>query len=157
MGKMADAVIQGIKAKFGGAILDVYEKSPARTYITVDPGRLPDIAEYLYKDLGCRFSIATGMHMAQAIEILYHFPLDAAHRFLNLRVILDPDKPAVESLASRVPATEWIEREIHELLGVEFKNHPDMRHLLLADDWPADNHPLRKDWKDWGGGDNGKE
>ena len=50
-------------------------------------------------------------------------------------------------MGSRVPATEWIEREIHELLGVEFRNHPDMRHLLLADDWPADNHPLRKDWK----------
>jgi Ni,Fe-hydrogenase III component G len=72
-------------------------------------------------------------------------------------VILDTDKPAVESIACRVPATEWIEREIHELLGVEFRNHPDMRHLLLTDDWPEGNYPLRKDWKDWRGGDNGEK
>jgi Ni,Fe-hydrogenase III component G len=154
---MADEVIQAIKSRFGGAIIEVYEKSPHRTFITVDPKRLPDIAEYLYKELGCRFSIATGMHMAGGMEILYHFPLDAAHRFLNLRVILDPDKPSIESIATRVPATEWIEREMHELLGIEFRNHPDMRHLLLTDDWPEGNHPLRKDWKDWRGGDNGEK
>ncbi|MFH1221234.1 MAG: NADH-quinone oxidoreductase subunit C [Candidatus Eisenbacteria bacterium] len=154
---MADEVLQGLKTRFGAAIIEVYDKSPGRTYITVDPKGLPDVAEYLYKELGCRFSIATGMHMVGGMEILYHFPLDRAHRFLNLRVILDPDKPSIESIAIRVPAAEWIEREMHELLGIEFRNHPDMRHLLLSDDWPTDNHPLRKDWKDWRGGDNGQK
>lgn len=154
---MADEVLQGIKTKFGKAVIDVYEKRPSRTFITVDPKRLPDVAEYLYKELGCRFSIATGTHLTEGIEILYHFALDNAHRFLNLRVLLDAGKPSIESIAARVPAAEWIEREIHELLGVEFKNHPDMRHLLLADDWPAGSYPLRRDWKAGGDGDNGKK
>jgi Ni,Fe-hydrogenase III component G len=154
---MADEVLEGIKAKFGGAIVEVFEKSPRRTYITVDPASLPEVAEYVYKDLGARFSIATGMHMVEGFEVLYHFALDNADRFLNLRVILDLDKPSVESIATRVPATEWIEREMHELLGIEFRNHPDMRHLLLDDDWPEGNYPLRRDWKDWRGGENGNE
>lgn len=154
---MADEVLQGIKAKFGKGILHVYEKQPNRTFITVDPKVLPDVAEYLYKELGCRFSIATGTHLVEGTEILYHFALDGAHRFLNLRVILDPNKPSIESIATRVPATEWIEREMHELLGVEFRNHPDMRHLLLADDWPDGSYPLRRDWKAGGEGDHGKK
>jgi Ni,Fe-hydrogenase III component G len=154
---MADEVAQGTKAKFGDAILEVFEKTPRRTYITVDPKRLPDVAEYLYKDLGCRFSIATGMQMAHGIEILYHFADDRGNRFVNLRVVLDTEKPLVDSIALRVPAAEWIEREMHELLGIEFKGHPDMRHLLLTDDWPAGNWPLRRDWKDWRGGANGQD
>jgi Ni,Fe-hydrogenase III component G len=154
---MVDEVIQDMKGKFGDAILEVYEKSPRRTFITVDPGRLPEIAEYLYKDLGYRFSIASGMHMVHGMEILYHFALDDANRFINLRVVLDANSPSIQSLALRVPATEWIEREMHELLGIEFPGHPDMRHLLLTDDWPDGNYPLRRDWKDWRGGDNGKD
>jgi Ni,Fe-hydrogenase III component G len=154
---MADEVIQGLRGRFGGAILEVHEKSPSRTFIAIDPKRLPDVAEYCYNELGCRFSIATGMHMAGGVEILYHFALDRAHRFLNLRVVLDPEKPSIESIAARVPAAEWIEREMHELLGIEFKHHPDMRHLLLADDWPDGSYPLRRDWKAGGDGDNGKK
>jgi Ni,Fe-hydrogenase III component G len=154
---MADEVVEGIKSKFGDAIIEVFEKSPRRTYITVDPARLPDVAEYVYKDLGARFSIATGMHMEEAFEILYHFAMDSKDRFLNLRVKLDLEKPSIETCARRVPATEWIEREMSELLGIEFRNHPDMRHLLLTDDWNEGNYPLRRDWKEWRGGDNGNE
>jgi Ni,Fe-hydrogenase III component G len=154
---MADEVIEGLKKKFGDAILDVYEKSHRRTYMTVDPARLPDIAEYVYKDLKARFSIATGVHMLSGMEILYHFAFDGQDHFLSIRVILDPDQPSIESVAKRVPATEWIEREMHELLGIEFRGHPDMRHLLLTDDWPEGNYPLRRDWKDWRGGENGNQ
>ena len=47
-------------------------------------------------------------------------------------------------MALLCPAAEWIEREMWELLGIDFKNHPDMRHLLLDDDWPEGNYPLRR-------------
>jgi Ni,Fe-hydrogenase III component G len=154
---MADEVVQGIRAKFGDDILDVYEKSPRRTYILVNPDRLPEVAEYVYKDLGGRFQIASGTHLVDCFEILYHFALDKSDRVLNLRVKLDLENPSIETCAIRVPATEWIEREMHELLGIEFRNHPDMRHLLLTDDWPEGNYPLRRDWKDWRGGENACE
>ena len=154
---MPDEVVEGIKGKFGSAIVDVFEKSPRRTYITVEPADLPDVAEYMYKDVGARLQICTGMHMENGFEILYHFAIDRAARIVNLRVILDGEKPTIESIAKRVPAAEWIEREMWELLGIEFRNHPDMRHLLLTDDWKEGNYPLRRDWKDWRGGDNGNQ
>ena len=54
-------------------------------------------------------------------------------------------KLEVESLAGIIKGTEWIEREINELLGVTFKNHPNMIHLILPEDWPKGNYPLRRD------------
>jgi Ni,Fe-hydrogenase III component G len=139
-------VVEGLKSKFGDAIVDVYEKSARRTYVTVDTGRFPDVAEHVYKDLGARLAIATGMDMEDRFEILWHFCFDNANHILNLRVILDHDRPSLESIAVRVPAAEWIEREMWELLGIEFRNHPDMRHLLLTDDWPEGKYPLRLDY-----------
>jgi NADH:ubiquinone oxidoreductase subunit C len=53
----------------------------------------------------------------------------------------------MESIAKRIPALNWIEREIHEMLGVEFKGHPNMKRLLLADSFPEGKYPLRKDFK----------
>jgi NADH:ubiquinone oxidoreductase subunit C len=44
-------------------------------------------------------------------------------------------------------AAEWIEREMWELLGIRFRNHPDLRHLLLSDDWPEGKYPLRRDYR----------
>ncbi|MCK9615713.1 MAG: NADH-quinone oxidoreductase subunit C, partial [Candidatus Omnitrophica bacterium] len=44
-------------------------------------------------------------------------------------------------------SSDWVEREIHELLGINFKGHPNLKHLLLDDDWPKDSYPLRKDYK----------
>jgi Ni,Fe-hydrogenase III component G len=43
----------------------------------------------------------------------------------------------------------WIEREMNELLGIEFEGHPDMRRLLLAKEWPEGVYPLRTDYEEW--------
>ena len=65
---------------------------------------------------------------------------------VSLRTRLSPDAPEIESIAGVCTAAEWVEREMWELLGIRFRNHPDLRHLLLADDWPAGRHPLRRDY-----------
>ena len=44
-----------------------------------------------------------------------------------------------------IPGAEWIEREMHDLYGINFKNHPRLERLILADDWPEGNYPLRKE------------
>jgi formate hydrogenlyase subunit 5 len=46
-----------------------------------------------------------------------------------------------------MPAAEWIEREIQDLLGIRFDGHPNPKRLILADDWPEGVYPLRKDFK----------
>ena len=100
----------------------------------------------MFEDLQARFIIASGVDTPRGvIEVLYHFDFYQLPVVLSVRVALKKPKPAVESLAGVIKGTEWIEREINELLGVTFQNHPDMRHLILPEDWPKGNYPLRRD------------
>jgi Ni,Fe-hydrogenase III component G len=100
----------------------------------------------MFKDLGARFQIASGVDTPTAIEILYHWALDRLGFIVTVRTRLDRDKPEIESVAGICAGTEWIEREMWELLGITFRNHPDMRHLLLREDWPEGQYPLRRDY-----------
>jgi Ni,Fe-hydrogenase III component G len=81
-------------------------------------------------------------------EILYHFAYDELGLVITVKsLIRDKENPSTESIATFLPGAEWIEREMHDVAGVEFKNHPDMRRLILADDWPDGVYPLRKEVK----------
>ena len=135
-----------IREGLADKIVDWHEKSPKRFYIEVKPEDIPAATRFMFKELGARFQIASGVDTPTAIEILYHWAFDRMGFVVTIRTKLDRDKPEIDSVASICVATEWIEREMHELLGITFLNHPDMRHLLLADDWPEGKYPLRRDY-----------
>ncbi|OGW74757.1 MAG: hypothetical protein A2Z72_07920 [Omnitrophica bacterium RBG_13_46_9] len=131
-------------------IIDIFDKSPKRVYIEIKPESIMKMANYIFKNVGARFNIASGVDMRYHMEILYHFIIEDINLLISLRVKLQKDKKLeVDSLAPSIEATNWIEREIHELLGINFKGHPDLRKLLLSDDWPEGVYPLRQDYKEW--------
>jgi len=138
-------IIENIKVRAGGDMLKLDDRSERRVYVTIKKEILPKMARYLFNDVRARFSIASGVDTRKAVEILYHFSVDGIGLIVSLRVILDKSDLEVDSLTSIMKCAEWIEREMHELLGVDFKGHPDLRHLLLKDDWPEGNYPLRRD------------
>jgi len=144
-----DAVLQDLKGKFREDILDFSDKSPKRVYIEIKPDALVRAATYIFKDLGARFHIASGLDARTHLEILYHFSIETMNLLISLRVKLDKKNPKVDSLANVIEGANWIEREIHELLGIDFPGHPDMRRLLLAKEWPKGVYPLRTDYKEW--------
>ncbi len=137
-------IIQKLEEKFGKKIIKCDKKCERRIYLDINPADLTDFAQYIFRDMGARFIIASGVDTPKGIEILYHFSFDSSGLILSLRILLDRDSLEVESLTPVFKAAEWIECEINELLGVNFRNHPNMRHLLLPDDWPACNYPLRR-------------
>ncbi len=59
--------------------------------------------------------------------------------------------PEIDSVAQLFPGANFIEREMYDLLGIRFRNHPDPRRLILADDWPEGVYPLRRDYPERGG------
>ncbi len=104
------------------------------------------VNKFLFEELRLRFVIATGIDAEDCFEVIYHYANDRAGSMVNLKAFIrNRKKPAIDSIATFLPAAEWIEREIHDILGIDFNNHPDMRRLILADDWPEGVYPLRKD------------
>ena len=142
-------VLKDINQKFKEDVIDVIDKSSTRVYIEIKPSSLVKISEYIFKDLKARFSIATGVDARSHMEILYHFTFDDINLVISLRVKLDKSKLEIDSLTPSFEAANWIEREISEMLGIKFKGHPDLRRLLLPDNWPKDSYPLRRDYKEW--------
>ena len=140
-------VFDELNKTFGNEILDTVIINDRRATLTIDPNALVPMAEHLYKALGFRFIIASALHTKRGFEIYYHFSLDQTGLILNLLVILNKEKPEVESLSNMFEATNWIEREMHELFGIDFLNHPNLEQLLSEGNWAKGVYPYRKTFK----------
>ncbi len=132
-----------IKKKFSDINLVFYKKR--RWYCDIPKDKIREVAEFLFNELGCRFSTASGIDTPKGFEIIYHFSHDKTGIVVSLRVVVSKDDPWTYSLTPIAPVFEWIEREIHELLGVDFEGLPCKEHLLLPEDTPFDYNPLRRD------------
>jgi len=144
-----EEILKDIQTRFGDDIVDFFDKSSKRVYIEIKPESIVRVASHIFKELEARFNIASGIDARTHIEILYHFSLEDINLLISLRVKLDRDNPEIDSLAPVFKGANWIEREIHELLGINFRGHPDLRRLLLAKEWPAGVYPLRADYREW--------
>jgi NADH:ubiquinone oxidoreductase subunit C len=86
------------------------------------------------------------------MEMVYHLFSFTNNLEITIKVILDRDKPEIDSVTPIWPGANWQERETYDLLGVYFNNHPDLRRILCPSDW--EGHPLKKDYqvqKTWRG------
>jgi len=138
------SIADKIKEKLEDKIFDWYQHSSRRIYFSVKPKDIREVARLLFRDLGLRFSIATGQDTPKGFEILYHFSFDKTGEIISVRALIeDKKKPEIDSLAPLFPAAEWIEREMWEMLGINFIGHPNLKRLLLADEWPQGQYPLR--------------
>ena len=100
--------------KFESKITDVIRK-PKRLYFVVQDEDIRDVAEYIFRELGCRLSTATAMEVYDAIEVLYQFSHDPSGCYFCPRVRLtDKDNPTMNSITPVVRGAEWIEREMFD-------------------------------------------
>ena len=142
-----EAVINKLTEKFSSDTVRVVLQKSKRAIITIRHTAILAISEYLYKGEGYRFIIASALHTRRGFEIYYHFSFDADGSILSLHVILNNEKPHIESLSNMFSASNWIEREMHELFGIDFLNHPNQEKLLSEGNWADDVYPYRKEFK----------
>ena len=89
----------------------------------------------------------TAVDRKDGFHVVYHLTSSTFHHSAMLRVILsDKVKPTLPTVSDVWKAAEYYEREIFDLFGIQFENHPDLRRIFLEDDWVG--YPLRKDYKD---------
>ena len=115
--------------------------------IDVSKDKLIELATYLKMHINTQFNMlfsVSGVDRADCFEIVYHLYSTVFNKKLILKVRLDKENPAVESLCGLYSAADWHERETYDLLGINFINHPNLERILLPKDWIG--HPLRKDY-----------
>jgi NADH-quinone oxidoreductase subunit C len=118
--------------------------------LTLPAEQILPVCEFLWKNpatyfdsLSCLTSIDQGPE-AGKMEVIYTLYSIPNHLTLHLRVILDRSSPTISSVSSIWRTADWHEREAFDLLGIQFSGHPDLRRILLPEDW--EGHPLRKDY-----------
>jgi NADH-quinone oxidoreductase subunit C len=77
-------------------------------------------------------------------QLSYHIVSHSYKERIRLRVMVDGEAPAVESITSVWPSANFYEREVFDLFGIRFEEHPDLRRIMMPDEWQG--HPLRKDY-----------
>jgi NADH-quinone oxidoreductase subunit C len=85
-----------------------------------------------------------GIDRLTHLEVVYHVYSMQEWRFLGLKVKVDRDDPHMPSATGIWRGVNWHEREVFDMFGVIFDDHPDLRRILLPDDW--EGHPMRKDY-----------
>jgi membrane-bound hydrogenase subunit beta len=139
-------IIDKTKALLGDRILEITYPAVRRIFLGVEPGHLLEAVKVLRESLGFRHvSTISGVDAGESFELLYHFANSDTQ--LNVRTKIPKSNPHVESICPYIPGAVMYEREIQEMFGLVVDHIPDPRRLLLSDDWPEGNFPLRKDWK----------
>ena len=135
-------------AEIKDKLIGIEQPLDNRIFLSCEAENSYEISKFLFEDVGCRFVIVTGIDAEDCFEVLYHFSYDQLGTVITVKAFIrDRENPAIESITPFLLGAEWIEREIHDILGIDFKNHPNLRRLLLADDWPEGVYPLRKEVK----------
>ena len=137
--------VKTLQTKFPGTTGAVEQPSQRRAFVDIEAARVQDIARFVFADLGARLITVTGLETTRGMELLYHFSFDAAGIIMTLRAVVPMPQPRIDSITPIVDGAEYIEREIADLLGVEFVGHPNPVRFLLADDWPEGVYPYRKE------------
>jgi NADH-quinone oxidoreductase subunit C len=140
--------VKTIQVKFPEAVGLVEQPSSRRAYADIEPAHVKEIARFVFDDLGARLITITALETTRGMEILYHFSFDVYSIILSLRAIARMPEPRIDTITDIVDGAEYIEREIHDLLGVEFVGHPNLVRFLFADDWPQGVYPYRKEYRD---------
>ena len=125
------------------------EETPFLSLI-VNPSKLHELAKQLKENSDTSFDYMfcqTGIDWLEHMEVVYHLRSTThGHEVIVRTQIIDRENPIVDSVYDIWKTADFHEREIFDLLGIRFNNHPDLRRIFLDDDW--EGFPLRKDYVD---------
>lgn len=126
----------------------INERDGHRPYVVIQRERWPQAAAALknHEELKCDYlRNLAGVDQETHLEVAYHLLSIPYNREYCVKVKTDRDQPSIPSVTPVWPTANWNEREVYDLLGVDFPGHPDLRRIMMPDDWVG--HPLRKDYE----------
>ena len=151
-------VLETLHERFPEAVLSVRE-DPQRGDLSaqVRAQDLVVVARFLHDDPGMAFDHLTDICSAdypddlERFEVIYHFLSLPHNTRIRLKTRVTEENPVIGTVTSIWKGANFLEREVYDLMGITFEGHPDLRRILLPDDY-TEGHPLRKDFPTEGKG-----
>jgi NADH-quinone oxidoreductase subunit C len=142
--------VEALTQRFGDAVRGHRRAAGDQHVVWIDPSRNSEILAWLKDDEGQRYDMmsdVTGVDYGggRPVNVVYQMFSTAHKRALRVRCELPLDALEIDSVVGLWQSANWLEREVFDLFGVTFKGHPDLRRILMPDDY-AEGHPLRKDF-----------
>jgi NADH-quinone oxidoreductase subunit C len=148
------AILADLKERFGAAILETHEQHGDHTVVARRDALVavlrhcrdaPALAFDMLTDLtAVDYLTYPGREDGPRFEVIYHlYSLRGNHR-LRVKVRVEEDDAVVPTAVPLWPIANWLEREVWDMFGIRFDGHPDLRRLLLYEEFVG--HPLRKDY-----------
>ncbi|MFX0084453.1 MAG: NADH-quinone oxidoreductase subunit C [Candidatus Hodarchaeota archaeon] len=152
-----ETYINKLKAGFGEKILHIEIYGTNRLKIQVEANNLVDILNFIANELEFpSLEAVSGIDWESYFEVVYHIDRwDGDPTVIQVHVKLeDRDNPEVPTVTSIWASADWHERELFDLYGIQITNHPNLKRLLLPEEWDDFEHkhiselyPMRKDYK----------
>jgi len=141
-----EAIIEKINAELKDKVQEAVAAAPRRINVKVDRKHLLAVLTFIKDQFRMsHLATITGVDLGEHFEVIYHLSNDAVT--INVRILTPRLEPKIPSVCALIPGAILYERELQDMLGLVVENIPDPRRLLLCDDWPEGQYPLRKDWK----------
>lgn len=146
-----DRVVARLVEQFGDRLQEAKLKGDCPTFV-VDRDDLIEVATFLRDDPTCGFARLSDICAVDYLdqereprfEMVYHLYAAEQRRYARIRVPVDEDDAIVPTLTDLWAGANWFEREAFDLMGIEFSGHPDLKRIVMPDDW--EGYPLRKDY-----------
>lgn len=146
---MAKELIEFVENHFEDEVLDSHSRLGNDT-VVIERDRLPEIVERLRDDDETQMDFLRSItcvdydNRVPRFEVVYVLYSMEKKHMLTLRVVVDEDDPTVPTISHLYGCASWTEREVYDMYGIEFEDHPDLRRVLLYEEF--EGHPLRKDY-----------
>lgn len=145
-------VLEALQKKFPSAVLSVTEdEQRGDLSAKVRAKNIVEVAHFLHDDPGMAFDHITDICSAdypddlERFEVIYHF-LSLSHSTrIRIKARVTEEEPSIGTVTSVWRGADFLEREVYDLMGIRFEGHPDLRRILLPEDYD-EGHPLRKDF-----------
>lgn len=138
-----------LKAKFADKILEFMEEGTLNPTAVIRADVVPEIVTYLKNTESFQFDSL--MNLAghdpdgeSELSVIYHLYSTVLDHYFTLKTFVDRENGVVKSVANVYHTADWHEREAYDLFGIRFEGHPDLKRILMEEDW--EGHPLKKDY-----------
>ena len=138
-----------LKSFFEEKEIELKTDIPVEPFLIVAPNKINAISLFLRDEESLQFDYLSSLsgvdYDEDNLAVVYNFYSFVHKHKLKIKVLVPKSEPKVKTVSDVWATANWHEREAYDLFGIKFEDHPDLRRILLPDDW--EGHPLRKDYK----------